>query len=100
MSNESFGKEVKALPSARNIESVAELEAEFQKSLNVLVTDYRGLTVTELRNLRNRLYEANVEYKVAKNTLTLIAAKRTGVNGLEPYLAGPTALAFILGDEI
>jgi len=88
------------LPSTRNIESVAELEAVFQKSPNVLVTDYRGLTVTDLANLRNRLYEANVEYKVAKNTLTLIAAKRTGVNGLEPFLAGPTALAFILGDEI
>jgi len=88
------------LPSARNIESVAELEAVFQRSPNVLVTDYRGLSVTELANLRTRLYEANVEYKVAKNTLTLIAAKRTGVNGLEPYLAGPTALAFIFGDEI
>jgi large subunit ribosomal protein L10 len=97
---ESSRKEVNLLPSPRNIESVAELEAVFQKSPNVLVTDYRGLTVNDLANLRNRLYEANVEYKVAKNTLTLIAAKRVGVNGLEPFLAGPTALAFILGDEI
>jgi len=88
------------LPNARNIESVTELEAEFQKTSNVLVTDYRGLKVTDLANLRTALYQADVEYKVAKNTLTRIAAEKAGVNGLAPLLAGPTALAFIRGDEV
>ena len=88
------------MPNPRNVESVAKLAEEFEKSPNVLVTDYRGLKVSDLATLRNTLYGANVEYKVAKNTLTRIAAEQAGVLGLEPLLSGPTALAFVRGDEI
>lgn len=88
------------MPNPRNIESVTELEREFAKAENVFVTDYRGLKVSDLATLRDRLREAGVEYKVAKNTLTKIAAEQAGLTGLTEFLAGPSALAFVTGDEI
>ncbi len=64
----------------------------------MVVADYRGLTVAEISDLRKRLRETGAELIVAKNTLTLIAAKETGHEALEPLLAGPTALAFAYDD--
>lgn len=63
----------------------------------VVLTEYRGLTVKELQNLRRSLGD-NVNYAVAKNTLAIVAAREAGVEGLDEYLNGPTAFAFIDGD--
>lgn len=76
---------------------VAELTGEFNSSSAAVLTEYRGLTVAELKNLRRSLGE-DASYAVAKNTLTAIAAKEAGVEGLDDLLSGPTAIAFIKGD--
>ena len=73
---------------------VAEIKEKFQQSAGVVLADYRGLTVAEVTQLRNQLRQAGVEYKVLKNTLVRRAAQEVGVEGLEAYLEGPTALAF------
>ena len=76
---------------------VAELKEEFSTSAAAVLTEYRGLTVKDLRNLRRSLGE-DATYAVAKNTLALIAAREAGVEGLDAQLTGPTALAFVKGD--
>ncbi len=76
---------------------VAELTDEFSNSNAAVLTEYRGLTVAELKDLRRSLGE-DASYAVAKNTLTAIAAKDAGVEGLDDLLSGPTAIAFIKGD--
>lgn len=65
-----------------------------------IFTDYRGLNVREISQLRAKLREAGVEYKVVKNTLLQRAAQDLGVEGLPPYLQGPTAVAFSRTDPV
>ncbi|MFC5370564.1 50S ribosomal protein L10 [Arcanobacterium bovis] len=77
--------------------AIAELTEDFRNSSAVLVTEYRGLTVAQLKTLRRAL-GADAEYKVAKNTLARIAAREAGIEGLDDDLKGPTALAFVTGD--
>ena len=79
--------------------TVAELQAKFEESAAVLLTEYRGLTVAELRELRNSIRE-HATYAVAKNTLTKIAANKAGVTAFDDELAGPSALAFVHGDPV
>lgn len=79
--------------------AVAELTDSFRNSTGVVLTDYRGLTVKQLQELRRTLGE-NASYAVAKNTLTKIAAKEAGVDLVETLLVGPTAIAFINGDPV
>lgn len=86
------------MPTTRKIEQVSDLADKLNRTQLTLVADYRGLTVAEITDLRKRLREANAELVVAKNTLTLIAARETGHEAIEPLLAGPTALAFAYGD--
>jgi large subunit ribosomal protein L10 len=86
------------MPTQRKVESVADLKDKLERTHMTLVTDYRGLTVAEITELRKRLRETGAELIVAKNTLTLIAAKETGNEGLEEHLSGPTALAFAFQD--
>ncbi|HMR50216.1 MAG TPA: 50S ribosomal protein L10 [Arachnia sp.] len=76
---------------------VAELTDKFSTSAAAVLTEYRGLTVKDLQNLRRSLGE-DATYAVAKNTLTAIAAKEAGIEGLDETLTGPTAIAFISGD--
>ena len=76
---------------------VAALTEEFSTSAAAVLTEYRGLTVKDLRNLRRSLGE-DASYAVAKNTLAAIAAKEAGIEGLDESLTGPTAIAFITGD--
>lgn len=78
---------------------LAELETEFRESNAALLTDYRGLTVAQLKQLRRSL-AGEAEYAVVKNTLTKIAAERAGVTGLDELLVGPSAVAFVRGDAI
>ena len=79
--------------------AVAELVDSFQESTGAVLTEYRGLTVKQLQNLRRALGE-NANYAVVKNTLTQIAAAQAGVGGVDDLLTGPTAIAFINGDVV
>jgi large subunit ribosomal protein L10 len=79
--------------------AVAELVDSFQESSAAVLTEYRGLTVKQLQDLRRALGE-NANYAVVKNTLTQIAAKDAGVDGLDDLLLGPTAIAFVNGDVV
>ena len=75
------------------------LEAGFRESNAALLTEYRGLTVAQLKKLRRSL-AGEAEYAVVKNTLTKLAASRAGVEGLDDLLAGPSAVAFVKGDAV
>ena len=79
--------------------AVAELVESFQGSAGAVLTEYRGLTVKQLQDLRRALGE-NANYAVVKNTLTKIAAGEAGVEGFDDLLTGPTAIAFINGDVV
>ena len=79
--------------------AVAEIVEQFNDSAGAVLTDYRGLTVKQLQELRRSLGE-NATYAVVKNTLTKIAAKNAGVEGFDDLLNGPTAIAFISGDLV
>ncbi|WP_405062165.1 50S ribosomal protein L10 [Kribbella sp. NBC_01505] len=79
--------------------AVAELTDEFRSSNGAVLTEYRGLTVAQLKNLRTALGD-DVNYAVVKNTLTKIAAKDAGVESFDSLLEGPSAIAFIKGDPV
>ena len=79
-------------------ETVANLKEKIGKAGLALVTDYRGLTVAEITDLRKRLLKNDAEYKIAKNTLIRIALKDTSLAELEKLLEGPTALLLGYGD--
>ncbi|OJX65942.1 MAG: 50S ribosomal protein L10 [Micrococcales bacterium 73-13] len=79
--------------------TVAELAEKFSSSNAVLLTEYRGLTVAQLKELRNGIRE-HASYAVVKNTLTKIAANQAGISVLDDQLAGPSALAFVHGDPV
>ncbi len=74
--------------------AVVEIADEFSASTGAVLTEYRGLTVGELKTLRRSLGE-NANYAVVKNTLAKIAAKNVGIEGFDDLLVGPTAIAFI-----
>jgi len=78
---------------------VAELTEDFRTANATYLTEYRGLTVTSMKQLRRSL-GADTKYAVVKNTLTKIAAKGAGVEISDDLLAGPSALAFVKGDPI
>jgi large subunit ribosomal protein L10 len=79
--------------------AVAELTDEFRTSKGAVLTEYRGLTVKQLQELRRALGD-NASYAVVKNTLTKIAAKEAGVDGFDALLTGPSAIAFVKGDAV
>lgn len=73
---------------------VSEIREKLENASGVVLADYRGLTVAQVTQLRVQLRQAGVEYRVLKNTLVRRAANEVGVQGLDPYLEGPTAVAF------
>lgn len=79
--------------------AVAELAQSFRDSDAAVLTEYRGLTVAQLKQLRRDL-AAHASYIVAKNTLTKRAAKDAGIDGLDELLVGPSAIAFVSGDAV
>ncbi|MCD9198755.1 50S ribosomal protein L10 [Aeromicrobium wangtongii] len=87
------------MANAEKIAAVAALADNFRESSGAVLTEYRGLTVKQLQELRRSLGE-DVNYAVAKNTLTKIAAKDAGVELDNELLVGPTAIAFIKGDPV
>jgi len=79
--------------------SVAELTENFRSSTAVLLTEYRGLTVAELKELRTAI-SADATYAVVKNTLSKIAANNAGISSFDDELVGPSAIAFVHGDPV
>lgn len=77
---------------------VAEVAGRLEATETVVTADFRGLTVAELAQLRDRLREADAEMTVVKNTLSRLAAEQTGRSALVPYLTGPTGLVWVNGD--
>ncbi|HKU10491.1 50S ribosomal protein L10 [Sinomonas sp.] len=81
------------------VAAVEEITKDFQDSAAAVLTEYRGLSVAQLKKLRRALGQDN-KFSVVKNTLTAIAAKEAGVEAFDGQLAGPTAIAFIKGDAV
>ncbi|HTW16252.1 MAG TPA: 50S ribosomal protein L10 [Nocardioides sp.] len=79
--------------------AVADIVESFNDAAGAVLTEYRGLTVKELQDLRRSLGE-NANYAVVKNTLAKIAANQVGITGFDDLLTGPTAIAFIQGDVV
>lgn len=79
---------------------VAELKEKLEQSKAAILTDYRGLNVAAMTELRRLMREQGLEYRVVKNTLTRFAAQELGLDNLEPYLEGPTAIAFSFEDPV
>jgi large subunit ribosomal protein L10 len=79
--------------------AVAELTEQFRESSAAVLTEYRGLTMSQLTTLRRSLGRETT-YAVSKNTLTKLAAQDAGLAGLEELLSGPTAIAFVKGDPV
>ncbi|AWB81198.1 50S ribosomal protein L10 [Corynebacterium yudongzhengii] len=83
----------------KNVAELAALKEKFQEADSLFLTEYRGLTVSQVQELRGEL-GFDVEYHVAKNTLLKIAAQEQGIEGLDEHLTGPTAVAFIKGEAV
>ncbi|HLM23148.1 MAG TPA: 50S ribosomal protein L10 [Propionibacteriaceae bacterium] len=81
------------------VTAVAELADRFSSSAGVVLTEYRGLSVKALMQLRRSLGD-DASYAISKNTLTTIAAREAGLDAIEEQLVGPTAIAFINGDPV
>ena len=82
------------------VQFVEALSERLKSNSCVLMADYRGLTVAEMNELRKQLREAGVEFQVIKNTMTRRAAAAAGIEGLDPFLVGPTAIAFSKDDVV
>jgi large subunit ribosomal protein L10 len=86
------------MPTPKKEATIAELTDAFQRSALTILTDYRGLSVPQLQTLRGQLRASHAEMRVAKNTLTKIAAHSQEITGLDDILEGPTALVFAWED--
>lgn len=87
------------MPTEAKRETIAELTEEARSATAMIVSEYRGLKVSELGEIRKNLRKQNVTYHVVKNRLMKIAAREAGSEELGSLLQGPTAVAFIKGDE-
>ena len=85
-------------PRADKVAIVEEITAKLNKARAVFVTEYRGMTVPAMAEVRNALRPTDAQHVIYKNTLTRIAVKNTGIEGLDEHLLGPTALTFVYGD--
>lgn len=88
------------MPRPEKVAVVDEVREKLSSSTATVLTEYRGLTVSQLAALRAELRKSNAEYKVAKNTLTRIAAREAGLEVPDDMLTGPTALAFCADDPV
>jgi large subunit ribosomal protein L10 len=88
------------MPRPEKVAAVKEISERFSTSEAALLTEFRGLSVSEIAEVRTALRKADpdTEYKVSKNTLARIAAKEVGLDDLIELLEGPTAIAYIKGD--
>jgi large subunit ribosomal protein L10 len=88
------------MPTQEKIDAVAELKDRLERATVVISTEYRGLTVKEMQDLRRKLREGGLEVKVIKNTLLRRAAEEAGHPEVTSIIEGPTALAIAYGDVI
>jgi large subunit ribosomal protein L10 len=86
-------------PRPEKVAVVDEVRQRFAGSDAILLTEYRGLTVKAIADLRRQLRPAGGDYKVYKNTLVRFAARELGVEGTDELFVGPTAIAFVSGDS-
>jgi len=87
------------MANAEKTAAIAEIADKFRESGAAVLTEYRGLTVKQLSELRSSL-RGHATYAVVKNTLTEIAAKEAGISAFDGQLQGPTAIAFVTGDPV
>ena len=88
------------MPNATKIERVAELKEQIESANALLLTEYRGLTVEEITELRRSLRDVDASLAVIKNTLMQRAANDAGIAELDDLLVGPSAIAFVNGDVV
>lgn len=88
------------MPNQDNVAAVQELKSKLERSQLTLVGEYRGLTVSDMAELRNAVRKTDAEVIVAKNTLVRIAASEVGVTGLDEYLGGPVAIMLSYQDPV
>ncbi|MEE8437228.1 MAG: 50S ribosomal protein L10 [Candidatus Neomarinimicrobiota bacterium] len=88
------------MPNNKNIKSVEELTSVIGKAKAIYITDYLGLNVEDITELRNLFFRESVDYLVAKNTLLKIAAKNNQIEGFDEFLNGPTAIAISYDDPV
>lgn len=93
-----YTREVTKLNRDEKGQVVAEVVERLERTETIMTTDFRGLTVAQLADLRGRLRDAEAEMTVVKNTLSRRAADQTGRSALLPYLQGPTGLVWVNGD--
>lgn len=86
------------MPTDKKVKVVEELQDTFSRCSIGIITDYRGLPTTELVDIRHKLREAELEYKVVKNSLALIATRNARLEHVEEYLTGPVAMVFGYGE--
>ncbi len=79
---------------------VQDIKGKMEKSQGMIFYDYRGLTVAEVTDLRNKFREMGVEYHVIKNSMMKRAAEMLNISGLDEHLSGPTAVAFGYNDPV
>lgn len=79
---------------------VNEIKTKIEEAQSIVLVDYRGLNVEEVTELRKKFIEANVEFKVYKNSMMKFAFKEAGVEGFDQYLAGPNAIAISKNDSV
>jgi large subunit ribosomal protein L10 len=88
------------MPTAQKAAQIDDLVDRLSRSQLTIIADYRGLSVDALQGFRARIRPLDAEFKIAKNTLTRIAAEQVGIEGLERQLEGPTAILFAYGDVV
>ena len=88
------------MPNNKNIEQVKELKETFSKAKAIYFTEYHGLSVGDITKLRSEFFKANVEYRVAKNTLIKLAAEQNMISGLDEVLIGSTAIAIAYDEPV
>ena len=88
------------MPKPENIATVEEIKGKLDSAQVAILTEFQGLNVAEITELRKLFREADVDYKVYKNTLTSLAASQLGVAGVDEYLVGTTALAISQDDPV
>ena len=88
------------MPNNKNIEQVKELKETFSKAKAIYFTEYHGLNVGDITKLRSEFFKADIEYKVAKNTLIKLAAEQNKISGLDEVLIGSTAIAIAYDEPV
>lgn len=88
------------MPTPQKAATINELADQLSRAQLTIVTDYRGLKVTDLEGLRTNLRPSGAQFRIAKNTLTTIAAGRVGIEGLDGLLDGPTGLVLAYDDPV